>query len=544
MNRRASLASVGLVPEPEAVTACQRIVGRYGLYGAIASGGMATVHYGRLMGPVGFSRTVAIKRLRPQYAEDPMFVSMFLDEARLAGRIRHPNVVATLDVIAEDKEILLVMDYVHGESLARILREAGERKTTIPLPVALRIASDVLQGLHAAHETHDEHGNPLNIVHRDISPQNILIGIDGIARLVDFGVAKAGGRAQNTQEGHLKGKLGYMAPEQLISKGAITRQADIHAFATVLWEMLAGKRLFMGDSEADTVARIVQHEVPRLAPEGISPAVDEVLRLGLAPDLNVRFTTARAMCVALESCGPMAPSMQVGDWVQQQVGDLLKERTAIVQAIERDTGAAVEPGAAPDGGAKAAKAWVARLSVPDPDEVANVKLGEVAGAADPAKPAGGSRPDETPGPVPGGDRNSKVSTLPPPMPEEMSLPIATTPRMVVMGAAIAGAVVVLGTLWAVMSHGTSPDTKSTTSPSPSASVSSSASAAATTPAPADTGSAAPPGSASAAPPDTVPTAAPTATSTHRGSKRPKGNCDPPFTVDSQGIRVPKRECFR
>ena len=143
-------------------------------------------------------------------------------------------------------------------------------------------------------------GKPLNIVHRDISPQNILIGSDGIARLVDFGVAKAAGRAQHSREGQLKGKLGYMAPEQLMANTPVTRQADIHAFATVFWEMLTGRRLFAGDSEADTVARIVRHDVPALSQSslarGLPPAVDEVLRMGLAPDVEVRFSTALAIC--------------------------------------------------------------------------------------------------------------------------------------------------------------------------------------------------------------------------------------------------------
>src|SRR5262245_51026591 len=170
------------------------VIGRYALHGELASGGMATVHLGRLLGPVGFSRTVAIKRLHAQYAQDPEFVSMFLDEARLAARIRHPNVVPTLDVVATSGELFLVMEYVPGESLSRLARAARDRMERMPPRIVSAIMSGVLHGLHAAHEAKSERGEPLGIVHRDVSPQNVLVGTDGVARVLDFGVAKAAGR--------------------------------------------------------------------------------------------------------------------------------------------------------------------------------------------------------------------------------------------------------------------------------------------------------------------------------------------------------------
>ncbi len=330
---------------------------------------MATVHYGRLLGPVGFSRTVAIKRLHPQFAQDPEFVTMFLDEARLAGRIRHPNVVATLDVVATSNEIFLVMDYVHGESLARIMRALICKDEVVPLPIALRIASDALQGLHAAHEARDERGVPLNIVHRDISPQNILVGVDGTARLVDFGVAKATGQGQTTREGQIKGKLGYMAPEQLRG-GKVSRQTDIHAFATVLWEMLTGRRLFAGDNEADTVGKVVMHSIPLVADlvPGTPPAVDTVLRKGLSESLAVRYATARDMCIALDACGPAASTMQVADWVLGQVPELIERRAQVVSAIESNQEISA-PHESTKAEGESAKDWVARLSAPDATEV-------------------------------------------------------------------------------------------------------------------------------------------------------------------------------
>src|SRR5690349_8197951 len=168
-----------------------RVVGRYALYGKLATGGMATVHFGRLLGPVGFSRTVAIKRLHPEFAKDPEFVAMFLDEARLAARIQHPNVVATLAVVAMAEELFLVMDYVRGESFSRVLRTARRKGLELPEGFIGSVVAGMLHGLHAAHEATDERGEPLQVVHRDVSPQNVLVGVDGVPRVLDFGVAKA-----------------------------------------------------------------------------------------------------------------------------------------------------------------------------------------------------------------------------------------------------------------------------------------------------------------------------------------------------------------
>jgi serine/threonine-protein kinase len=198
------------------------------MYDAIASGGMATVHLGRRIGAGGFSRLVAIKRMHEQFAKDPDFVDMFLDEARVASRIAHPNVVSVLDAVVAEGEVFLVMDYAHGASLARLLRTALRRGEPLRPDIAAAVVAGVLHGLHAAHEADDDHGQPMNLVHRDVSPQNVLVGTDGIPRLVDFGIAKASGRSQTTREGQLKGKLAYMAPEQARGE-TLTRRTDIYA---------------------------------------------------------------------------------------------------------------------------------------------------------------------------------------------------------------------------------------------------------------------------------------------------------------------------
>ena len=320
------------------------IIGRYALYGEIAAGGMATVHYGRLLGPVGFSRTVAIKRLHPQFARDPEFVSMFLDEARLAGRVRHPNVVQTLDVVALDGELFLVMDYVQGESLGRLVGASRAMKQSVPLPVVSAILAGALQGLHAAHEATNERGEPLHIVHRDVSPQNILVGVDGVPRVLDFGVAKATGRVHTTREGQVKGKLAYMAPETLLGR-CIDRRADVYAAGVVLWEALTLQRLFTGDSEGAVVGAVLNSTIA--PPSSFDPAVprplDELTMRALDRDPGKRFESARQMALALEACVPIASATRLTGWVEGLAGEILAQRAKALAQIESDSGPSSAP---------------------------------------------------------------------------------------------------------------------------------------------------------------------------------------------------------
>jgi serine/threonine-protein kinase len=321
-----------LPPESESPV---RVLGRYVLYREIASGGMATVHVGRLIGPAGFSRTVAIKRLHPQYARDPEFVTMFLDEARLAARIRHPNVVSTLDVVALEGELFLVMEFVQGESLSRLLRTSSQRDERVPVAVASAIATHTLLGLHAAHEAKSERGVPLGIVHRDVSPQNVLVGADGIARVVDFGVAKAASRLATTEEGRMKGKLAYMAPEQLRNLD-VDRRTDVFALGIVLWEMLTGQRLFQANDPAVSIARILTERVA--APSSINldlpKSLDAIVLKALQQDPAQRFQTARAMAEELERAITPAGAMEVGGWVERVAGAVLEDRGRRVAEVE------------------------------------------------------------------------------------------------------------------------------------------------------------------------------------------------------------------
>jgi serine/threonine protein kinase len=304
-------------------------VGQYAMYGQIGAGGMATVHLGR--GPAG--EIVAIKRLRPHLTNEPDVVKSFLDEARLSSRVVHPNVVATREVVTHDGEVFLIMEYVEGVSLAHLLRNQGAAGALpVSADLVAAIVSDVLRGLHAAHEAVSEAGEPLHIVHRDVSPQNILIGVDGTARVLDFGVAKALGRHQTTRDGKIKGKLGYMAPEQLHGRG-VTRRTDIFAAGIVLWEALTGERLFQTDDEATTVTRVLMEKVR--PPSDVSPrapaALDQVVLRALERDPSKRFLTAEDMARALNAALAPADPETVTRRVKIVAADELARRAGLLR---------------------------------------------------------------------------------------------------------------------------------------------------------------------------------------------------------------------
>ena len=314
------------------------LVGRYLLFDEIASGGMATVHLGRLVGPAGFSRIVAIKRMHKHFAKEPEFVSMFLNEARLASRIQHPNVVPTLDVIAQEDELLLVMEYVQGESLSKLLRAATQEGGQLDPALVSTVMAGALHGLHAAHEARDAMGEPLNIVHRDVSPQNILVGVDGVARVLDFGVAKAATRLHTTRDGQMKGKLAYMSPEQL-NAGAIDRRADVFAAGVVHWEALTGRRLFTGNDVGEVTGRVLSgtiHPPSAMVPD-LGDELDDVVMRALERDPARRYATARDYAIAVESAAPMMLTRQVGEWVEQLGATTLRQRSAKVAELERQT---------------------------------------------------------------------------------------------------------------------------------------------------------------------------------------------------------------
>ncbi|MFO0651583.1 MAG: serine/threonine-protein kinase [Polyangiales bacterium] len=275
-----------------------RRIGRYTFVREIASGGMATVFLARARDG-GVERDVAIKRLHPHLATEDEFVSMFFDEARLAARIRHPNVVATLEVDDLDG-LSIVMEYVDGPTLLEMARCEARRGARLPPPVVARVALDLLAGLAVAHDLRGDDGAPLELVHRDVSPHNVLVGVDGVARLTDFGIARASVRLSHTRDGQMKGKIAYMAPEQVVAD-ACDRRADLFAAGVVLWELFSGRRLFAGSSDAQILYALLQGQIPSVRsvvpdlPEGL----DATLAKALSRDPDARWSSAAEFAAAL-----------------------------------------------------------------------------------------------------------------------------------------------------------------------------------------------------------------------------------------------------
>lgn len=491
-----------------------RTIGRYAMCAEIAAGGMATVHLGKLLGPVGFSRVVAIKALHPQFARDPDFLSMFLDEARLAGRVRHPNVVSVFDVVAREGELYLIMDYVPGDTLARLARFARAEERDVPLAIAVSILIGALEGLHAAHEARDEHGHPLGIVHRDISPQNILVGTDGSARILDFGVAKAVGRMQTTRNDQLKGKLAYMAPEQLL-RGPIDRGADVYAASIVLWELLTGHRLYQGESEIETFRLALEAEVraPSEARPDLPTVLDAIVAKGLARKPSDRFATAREMARALEETGLAASLREVAGWVESVAHDTLAERAQRFAEVEQgrshvELQRALDPQQAAHDASLLRKIDSRALAELDTDIVSITQSGLNAQGAQAAPP--------------------------------------TRARRKRYYAAALGAALLLGGSFVASRRARAPAIAERAPAAPP-----SASIAPSTELPPS----APAASAAEPPPPVAPSSVGLvsrpphgAKSRHRSNVEPKSvkskaECDSPFTLDEHGVRIPKRQCL-
>jgi serine/threonine-protein kinase len=293
----------------------KRRLDRYELIGELASGGMATVYLARLAGVGGFQRFVAIKRLHPHLAGEEEFIEMFLDEARLAAGIHHPHVVPILEVGQSDSGYYLVMEYIEGDTLARIVARALSGGPNVPRPILLRIVLDTLAGLHAAHELTDAHGQSVSLIHRDCSPQNVLVGVDGCSRITDFGVARASSRIASTRTDRVKGKLAYMSPEQARGDGDIDRRSDVFAMGVILWEVLAGRRLFKAETEAKTMRRIMIEPIPRLSTvlADIHPALDDACARALERDPDRRFQSAAEMADGLERAARVAATSTTND---------------------------------------------------------------------------------------------------------------------------------------------------------------------------------------------------------------------------------------
>ncbi|MEZ4391887.1 MAG: protein kinase [Polyangiales bacterium] len=347
-------------------------VGRFEIIAEIGSGGMASVYLARATSTSGrsnFRRLHAIKVMHPHLSQDEQFVDMFLDEARVAATIHHPNVVPILDVGNDDGLIYLVMDYIEGDSLSNVEKVAINLRRRIPIGITLRVMLDALAGLHYAHELTTPDGTHLKIVHRDVSPQNIVISVDGTSRIVDFGIAKAESRVTTTKVGMIKGKLNFMAPEQLRS-GQLDRRVDIFGLGVTLWEAVTLRRLYAGESDFETARRILAGEYPALQDfdPKLPPALDEVCRTALHPDAAQRWQTCAEFADAIESKlrGHIASPRDVATFIQGVAQQKLEnERRAVRESVNTDVNEADYLGATVVETAKPARGGYEAHSSPD-----------------------------------------------------------------------------------------------------------------------------------------------------------------------------------
>jgi serine/threonine-protein kinase len=313
-------------------------LGRYELLVPIAQGGMAVVWAARMKGTRGFQKTVAIKCMLPALSEDAQFEEMFLAEAEVAARIRHPNVCEILDLGEEDGILYIVMEWVDGEPLST-LQKAARTKGGVPIPVATRIALHAAAGLHAAHELQDDAGELVGLVHRDVSPQNILVTYDGVVKIVDFGVAKATSQAEgtHTRAGQVKGKIPFMSPEQAIGR-PVDRRTDVFALGIVLYQILVGKHPFRGDNDMATLHAIVDEKpVPTVkslvpaCPESLSAAVAQALEKNVDKRFATMAELARALEKSLAEMTAAGEEHDVGAFVRSVLGERAERRRAALK---------------------------------------------------------------------------------------------------------------------------------------------------------------------------------------------------------------------
>lgn len=276
--------------------------GKYQLERKLAVGGMAEIFLATHQGPEGFKKNVAIKRILPHLTEDQDFTTMFLDEARLVARFNHPNIVQIFELGQVQKRYFLAMEYIHGQSMSKVLKACAKKKVPFPIEYGAKILSYACEGLDYAHNFTDADGTPLNLIHRDVSPQNIMLTYDGVVKVLDFGIAKAAGNLYQTRTSSLKGKAAYMSPEQITQKSGLDRRSDIFSLGIVLHEFATGKRPFDGDTELELMMSIVQKQAndPRTIDPNIPEELISIMLRALAKDRTKRYQNAREMRADLE----------------------------------------------------------------------------------------------------------------------------------------------------------------------------------------------------------------------------------------------------
>jgi eukaryotic-like serine/threonine-protein kinase len=346
-------------------------LGRYEILAELGSGGTSRVFLARATGEAGFQRLFAIKVMREHVAGNHEFVQMFLDEARLTSGLHHPNIVSIVDLGRDHGRYFLVMDYIEGGSLAQLCRSSPkERDPRKLVPLFL----DALEGLHAAHVLTDDADVPLRIVHRDFSTHNIMVGVDGVARVVDFGIAKAEARLTSTSPGMLKGRAGLVSPEQLGTPEDVDGRADIFSAGATLWSVLTGRALFAGGSDAATLRNVLDMAIEPPSTVGLRPpeCFDAICLKALARDRSLRYPTAAAMAADLRATalanGMLADRLEIAAWVKSTFRkelaarrDAVRRRSASPRITPLPTGTApTRPTRSP---ARSSPAPVARRSV-------------------------------------------------------------------------------------------------------------------------------------------------------------------------------------
>jgi serine/threonine protein kinase len=312
-------------------------LGRYRLIAVLARGGMGDVYLATTDGVAGFSKLLVVKELRAEQADDDVYVNMFMDEARLAARLSHPNIVQTIEVGSDGPRRFLVMEYLDGQPLHRVLRRAGRDGYPLTVGVRVRVLADVLEALAYAHTLAEFDGTPLGIVHRDVSPQNVFLTYDGQVKLIDFGIAKTSLSSQQTTAGVLKGKVRYMAPEQ--SRGqAVDARSDVFSCGVVLWELLLGRGPWEGQTEFQVLDGLMRASIPRLypstdLPQDVSPDLAAVIQRATSPAPADRYPTARAMRDALLASLPPIDRDNHNEELREVVASLFAEERRELRAV-------------------------------------------------------------------------------------------------------------------------------------------------------------------------------------------------------------------
>ncbi|HVO31334.1 MAG TPA: serine/threonine-protein kinase [bacterium] len=321
-------------------------LGRYTLLRRVATGGMAEIWKAKVQGPAGFSKTVAIKKVLPHLVEDSDFIDMFIEEAKLVAELVHPNIVQVFDFgELGPREYFLAMEYVAGANVGRLIKRVQDKGGKIPAGVSLYMIAEAARGLGAAHAKTDPEGNPLNIVHRDVSPQNILVSFGGEVKVSDFGIAKAASASSRTAEGMVRGKLAYMSPEQANGK-TLDGRSDLFALGIVLWELLTGKRLFSAGSSPEIYGKVSKFQ--GLTPEevaAIPPGLAPVVLPALQPDPNQRYANAlqmeQALTAVLGSDGVLRARSMLSSMMQSLFTEERRMEATPTEAVAVGTGGVI-----------------------------------------------------------------------------------------------------------------------------------------------------------------------------------------------------------